>query len=79
MRNYFKLSSVIEETEREKKVKWFDDVIRINNERKIKQVFEARNEDRRKLGRLRRPRRDWEPYKGEMEEDHFKHSRKRME
>ena len=66
MRNYFKLSSVIEETEREKKVKWFDDVIRINNERKIKQVFEARSEVRRRRGRSRK---EWDQYKGEIARD----------
>ena len=48
------LSSIVGDTKKKRNLKQYGHLIRMNNERKPKQLYEAQPEERRPLGRLRR-------------------------
>ena len=64
IRETLKMGSIIEEVEK-RILKWYEHLIRMNNERKRKQMTEVRHEW---IGRLGWPRKEWE-YIGEIEKD----------
>ena len=56
MREELKQKPLVEKIE-EKKLKWFGHLVRMKEDRKVKQVMEARTDGKRDRGR---PRIDWE-------------------
>ncbi|KAJ4439765.1 hypothetical protein ANN_07893 [Periplaneta americana] len=61
-RNELQQAPVVEQIER-KQLNWFGHLVRMGDERKVKEVFESRVEGKRRRGR---PRIEWEQYVNDM-------------